>query len=34
MTYREIGDLAHTYPREINALMLAWLTETTVPARR
>ncbi len=26
VTYREIGDLAHTYPREINALMLAWLS--------
>jgi phospholipase/carboxylesterase len=23
VTYREIGDLAHTYPREINAPMLA-----------
>jgi phospholipase/carboxylesterase len=34
VTYREIGDLSHTYPREINMLMLAWLTETTAPARR
>ncbi|MEW6767547.1 MAG: phospholipase [Pseudomonadota bacterium] len=25
VTYREIGDLSHTYPREINAPMLAWL---------
>jgi phospholipase/carboxylesterase len=34
VTYREIDNLAHTYPREINASMLAWLTETIVPARR
>jgi phospholipase/carboxylesterase len=34
VSYREIGDLAHTYPREVNAPMLAWLTETTAPARR
>ena len=34
VTYREIGDLAHTYPREINAPMLAWLTETPVLARQ
>jgi phospholipase/carboxylesterase len=34
VTYREIDDLAHTYPREINASMLAWLTETTAPAQR
>jgi phospholipase/carboxylesterase len=25
MTYREIDDLSHTYPREINAEMLQWL---------
>ena len=25
VTYREIDDLSHTYPREINAPMLAWL---------
>ena len=23
--YREIADLSHTYPREMNAAMLAWL---------
>ena len=23
--YREIDDLSHTYPREMNAVMLAWL---------
>jgi len=25
VTYREIDDLSHTYPREINAPMLEWL---------
>jgi phospholipase/carboxylesterase len=25
ITYREIDDLSHCYPREINAEMLAWL---------
>jgi len=25
VTYREIADLSHCYPREINAEMLAWL---------
>jgi phospholipase/carboxylesterase len=25
VTYREIDDLSHTYPRETNAEMLAWL---------
>ena len=25
VTYREIDDLSHTYPREINAALLAWL---------
>jgi phospholipase/carboxylesterase len=25
VTYREIDDLSHTYPREINADMLNWL---------
>lgn len=25
VTYREIEDLSHTYPREMNAVMLAWL---------
>lgn len=28
VTYREIDDLSHTYPREINAAMLKWLNET------
>ena len=27
VTYREIDDLSHTYPREINAQMLAWLQD-------
>jgi len=26
VTYREIEDLSHTYPREMNAVMLVWLT--------
>jgi len=25
VTYREIDDLSHTYPREINAELLKWL---------
>jgi len=25
VTYRELDDLSHTYPREINAEMLRWL---------
>ena len=25
VTYREIPDLSHTYPREVNAELLAWL---------
>jgi phospholipase/carboxylesterase len=25
VTYTEIDDLSHTYPREINAKMMAWL---------
>ncbi len=25
VTYREIDDLSHTYPREMNAVMLSWL---------
>jgi phospholipase/carboxylesterase len=25
VTYREIDDLSHTYPREVNSAMLAWL---------
>ncbi len=28
VTYREIADLSHTYPREMNAAMLAWLKGT------
>ncbi len=27
VTYREIDDLSHTYPREINPAMLAWLKD-------
>ena len=25
VTYRELDDLSHTYPREINAEILAWM---------
>jgi phospholipase/carboxylesterase len=25
VTYREVEDLSHTYPREMNAAMLEWL---------
>jgi phospholipase/carboxylesterase len=28
VTYRELDDLSHTYPREINPQVLAWLTAT------
>jgi len=28
VTYREIDDLSHTYPREMNAQILGWLRET------
>jgi phospholipase/carboxylesterase len=28
VTYREIDDLSHCYPREINAQMLRWLNGT------
>jgi phospholipase/carboxylesterase len=28
VTYREIDDLSHTFPREMNAQMLAWMSET------
>lgn len=28
VTYREIADLSHTYPRELNADLLAWLDAT------
>ena len=30
VSYREIDDLSHTYPRELNARLLEWL-ETTPP---
>jgi phospholipase/carboxylesterase len=29
VTYREIDDLSHTYPREMNAAMLEWLAATS-----
>ncbi len=29
VTYREIDDLSHTYPREINAQILEWLNESS-----
>ncbi|MGZ6014332.1 MAG: hypothetical protein ACXWKM_01175 [Phenylobacterium sp.] len=28
VTYRELADLSHTYPRELNPEILAWLNET------
>jgi phospholipase/carboxylesterase len=28
VTYREIADLSHTYPRELNPDILAWLKAT------
>jgi phospholipase/carboxylesterase len=28
VTYRELDDLSHTYPREMNAVILEWLNET------
>ena len=31
VTYREIEDLSHTYPREMNAEILAWLTSSATP---
>ena len=33
VTYREIPDLSHTYPRELNPRILAWLEATPRPAR-
>src|SRR5262245_42673565 len=35
VTYREVDDLSHTYPREMNAPILAWLdaTSTRRPSR-
>jgi phospholipase/carboxylesterase len=32
VTYREIDDLSHTYPREINPAILAWLAQTPAGA--
>jgi phospholipase/carboxylesterase len=32
VTYREIEDLSHTYPREVNAPMLRWLNGATTAA--
>lgn len=32
VTYREIADLSHTYPRELNAELLDWLDATALPA--
>ena len=29
VTYREIDDLSHTFPREINAEMLRWIGEAS-----
>lgn len=31
VTYREVDDLSHTYPRELNSEILAWLAETARP---
>jgi phospholipase/carboxylesterase len=28
VTYREIEDLSHTYPREMNAVILSWLMKS------
>jgi phospholipase/carboxylesterase len=28
VTYRELADLGHTYPRELNPSILAWLATT------
>jgi phospholipase/carboxylesterase len=25
VTYREVADLSHTYPRKVNAVLLTWL---------
>ena len=30
VTYQEIPDLAHTYPREINPGVLSWLDGTNI----
>jgi phospholipase/carboxylesterase len=29
VTYREIEDLSHTYPREMNGTLLSWLASTS-----
>ena len=31
VTYRELDDLSHTYPREMNAQLLAWMDDGPVP---
>ena len=28
VTYREVADLSHTYPREVNAEILTWLANS------
>ena len=28
VTYREVGDLSHTYPRELNGRLLEWMDAT------
>ena len=28
VTYREVDDLSHSYPRELNATLLSWLEAT------
>lgn len=33
VTYREIADLSHAYPRELNREILAWLDRTAGPAQ-
>ncbi len=33
VTYREVPDLSHTYPREMNATLLSWLETTPSPRR-
>jgi phospholipase/carboxylesterase len=33
VAYREIDDLSHTYPREINATLLEWMSATPAAAR-
>jgi phospholipase/carboxylesterase len=34
VTYREIEDLSHTYPREVNAELLTWMGDGPAPARQ